>query len=107
MNQAILPIATVENARKVGDRLWFEYHCWESHSSSDATIWYRSHQQVEVLGMGENDGCDIQKQDDRYELGHQLVYRVRFDDGLEWHVFEDELLDSAGEFGRAAPPEQP
>ncbi len=32
--------------RNVGDVVWFEYHCWESPESSDAEIWYRSHQKV-------------------------------------------------------------
>jgi hypothetical protein len=39
--------------------------------------------------------------------GMVLVYQVRFDDGLEWSVFEDELLTSPDEFERADPPRQP
>jgi hypothetical protein len=29
----LLQIPDVENARHVGQRLWFEYHCWEKHSA--------------------------------------------------------------------------
>jgi hypothetical protein len=103
----LLPIAQVEGARKVGDRLWFEYHCWESHQSADAELWYHSQQQVEVLGMVRNDGHDIASQELRYELGHPLVYRVRFDDGCEYDATEDELLDGSSSFCCKPPPEKP
>jgi len=100
----ILPIADVENALKIGDKKLFEYHCNESHESSDADLWYHSHQQVEILGMDENDGVGIYSQDERYECGHPLAYRVRFADGFEHTAMEDELLDSADDYCRPDPP---
>lgn len=103
----LLPIPEgFENTPKVGDRFWFEYHCWESHDSKDAKLWYHSHQQCEVLGMIPNAGvdCDIRSQIERFEIGHQIVYRCRFDDGFEWDVFEDELLDDKSDFERPDPP---
>lgn len=93
-----------ENERRVGDRLWFEYHCNESLESPDAPAWLRSHQQVTVLRMCSCDGVGVISEEERYENGMLLLYRVKFDDGLEWDVFEDELLDSQGEFQRPAPP---
>lgn len=99
----LLPIADVENARKVGDKLWFEYHCNESHDSADAELWYHSHQQCEVLGMVQNDGYDIRSQKIRYDCGHPLCYQVRFDDGLDFCATEDELLNSRDEFFRPDP----
>lgn len=103
-NYPILPIADVENARKVGDRLWFEYHCLESHQSADADLWYHSHQQCEVLGMVINDGYDIWSEAERYDCGHPMCYKVRFDDGFEHTVTEDELLDNQDDFCRPDPP---
>lgn len=103
----ILLTPNVENVRFPGQILWFEYHCLESHQSCDAEIWYRSHQQVEVLGVVDNDGYDVFSQQTRFEQGIQLIYRVRFKDGLEWDVFEDELLDDPGNFQRPAPPKKP
>ena len=93
-----------ENERKPGERLWFEYHCNESLDSPDAPAWLRSHQQCTVLSLNADcDGIGTYSQDERYECGCQLIYRVRFDDGLEWDVFEDELLDSQAEFQRPDP----
>lgn len=100
----LLTIPDVENACRVGQRLWFEYHCWESHQSADAELWYHSHQECTVLGMVECDGADIFKQSDRYESGCIIVYRVRFDDGQEFDACEDELFENRDNFCRPDPP---
>ena len=90
--------------------VWFEYHCWEDHRSADAPIWYRSHQQVLNLGHVGPEGHDpcladeIPTRQERAYEGCPCLYRVRFEDGLEWDVFEDELLDSPEEFTRPDPP---
>jgi len=89
---------------QVGSIFWFEYHCLESAESADAIAWYHSHQKVEVLGVAECDGVNIEKLEDRIEAKCPLVYRVKFQDGLEYDVFEDELLTSPEEFSRPAPP---
>lgn len=93
-----------EHEHEVGQQLWFEYHCWEDDRSSDAEVWYRSHQMCEILSQTDCDGVGIWSQAERYESGHQLLYRVRFQDGLEWDVFEDELLQSRDGFTRPDPP---
>jgi hypothetical protein len=102
--KTLLPIPNVENARAVGQRLWFEYHCWESHESADAELWYHSHQECVVLGLVDCDGQDIYSQEERYYGACTLTYRVRFDDGQEFDAVEDELLDSRDEFTRVDPP---
>ena len=94
-----------------GDKPWFEYHCHEGHDSTDAEVWYRSHQQATVLHESQQtDGYDIRHETtfaDRCEQGMPRVYRVRFQDGLEWDVFEDELLTSRDGFTRPPPPVRP
>jgi hypothetical protein len=89
-----------------GERLWFEYHCTESHESADAPIWLRSHQQVTVLAIKDDESllASVPCWVDRFENACQFLYRVQFNDGLEWDVFEDELLDSPDEFDRPDPP---
>lgn len=94
----------IEHLRPVGSRQWFEYHCNESHDSGDAQVWYRSHQQCEVLRIADCDPVFFTGFRERADAGHQLLYRVRFDDGLEWDVFEDELVDSPADFCRPDPP---
>ena len=68
--------------------IYFEYHCWESEDSSDAELWHHTHQQVEVLQ-------NITLDHDEFKM-----YRVKFNDGFEYDVFEDELLDSPDEYER-------
>jgi hypothetical protein len=97
----------VKDLRRIGGRYWFEYHCWESHKSADAQVWYRSHQQCTVLGFADSEEPGFTTIGERAEAGHCMCYRVRFDDGLEWIVFEDELLDSPDDFQRADPPQTP
>ena len=94
--------------RKTSSRPWFEYHCYEGHDSADAALWYRSHQQVTILSL--NESCDawqagVLTRTERDEAACSMIYRVRFDDGHEADVFEDELLDSITEFCRPNPPQ--
>ena len=85
--------------------MWFEYHCLEDHQSSDAHLWYRSHQQIEVIGIDE---CEPEflkmTEQERYEDGCMLVYRVRFNDGFIGTAWEDELLSNPSEYVRPDPP---
>ncbi len=87
---------------KIGKSFWFEYHCFKSIASSDATLWYHSHQKCIVLEVLEpGNGKTVQE---REENGEPREYRVKFKDGLEYDVFEDELLESETEFYRPNPP---
>ncbi|KKK94784.1 hypothetical protein LCGC14_2679340 [marine sediment metagenome] len=76
------------DSRLARERRQFEYHCYEGEDSCDAELWHHTHQQVEVLskyaGM------------DEAETGR--LYRVRFADGLEYDVWDDELMKSSDEF---------
>lgn len=75
-------------ALATGRRL-FEYHCYEGEDSADAELWRHTHQPVEVLRkIGEPP---------EYET---RMYRVRFADGLEADVFDDELVHDTSEFQR-------
>ena len=86
------------------EQAWFEYHCYEGHDSSDAQAWYRSHQRVTVLH--ENDGeLRFGTMAERGEEGMPVLYTVRFTDGLEYAVFEDELSTSKADWERPDPPE--
>lgn len=87
---------------KIGNKYWFEYHCLESHKSCDSEIWYRSHQQVIVIKIMEL-GFGLTKTE-RLKNGEPRVYKVKFDDGFEYDVFEDELMNSKDEFYRPDPP---
>ena len=95
---------TVEQLARIGARYWFEYHCWESHDSGDADVWYHSHQQCTVLSFADCNPPAFTGFVERGEAGASLLYRVRFDDGLEWDVFEDELMTSRDHFERPDPP---
>lgn len=91
-----------------GEEAFFEYHCWESHESADAELWYRSHQKVTVLGPAEDwEGWDDSGMtfNERCEAGHARGYQVRFEDGFEYEVFEDELMEDRSGFHRPDPPE--
>lgn len=84
--------------------LFFEYHCEESHDSTHAQLWYRSHQKITVLRCTNADIYGDLSFKDRCELGHQLFYTVRFADGYEEDVFEDELMESESSYQRPNPP---
>lgn len=75
-----------------GQHAWFEYHCEQSHQSCDAELWYRSHQQVLVVGVDETGIGETFA--DRLEHGALRVYRIQFDDGYEDSAYEDELFVS-------------
>ena len=80
-----------DDKRLAGGRRWFEYHCWENEESSDAEAWHHTHQRVQVLEKiqdANDEGCEIS------------MYRVRFPDGVEWDVFDDELVSDPSEFYR-------
>ena len=98
---------TVKDLRVFGHTFWFEYHCYEGHDSADAKVWYRSHQQCVVQDFADCDPAAFTTFEERADAGHSIVYRVRFADGLEWDVFEDELLDSRDQFCRSDPPKEP
>ncbi len=100
----MIPLSTTESVRKIGQALYFEYHCLESSLSHDAELWYHSHQRVTVIGFEANDGWDIVKLVDREETGHLIAYSVRFSDGFVGCAIEDELLDSEEEYYRPDPP---
>ena len=69
-------------------RRWFEYHCNESEDSGDAELWHHTHQQVEVLKKTQDGDGDLESR----------MYSVRFPDGFEYSVFDDELVKSPKDF---------
>ena len=75
-----------DDKRLAPSRRWFEYHCYENEKSNDAELWHHTHQYVEVLYRLKNTDA--------------LYYRVKFSDGLEYDVFDDELVASPNEFYR-------
>ncbi len=97
---------TEDGAYQADSVLWFEYHCWESHQSSDAQIWYRSHQLVTVIELHVNDSAGMSRED-RTEQGMPFSYTIRFADGSEWEAFEDELSPSRDSWSRRDPPTEP
>jgi hypothetical protein len=88
----------------VGKEFWFEYHCFESPKSCDAELWYRTHNKVLVLSIVEL-GCGETKLERLLE-GCPRVYRVVFEDGFEYDVFEDELMESKEKFERPDVPKR-
>lgn len=93
-----------------GSTAWYEYHCWESFGSTDASLWLRSHQPVTILGPClDDDGWTLADDNlatltDRLDAGQPRTYRVRFPDGYEATVFEDELLTDRTHATRPDPP---
>lgn len=94
-----------EGLRKIGESVWFEYHCEESPQSQDAELWYRSHQKVTIIAIADNDGMQLSKKE-REDFGQPIVYDVEFKDGFIGTVFEDELLNSKKKFIRPNPPKK-
>jgi len=84
----------IHHFKSFPQEMWFEYHCFESHSSSDADLWYHSHQRCTVLGT-------IRSRSD-FEM-----YAVRFKDGFMHEAGGDELFHSRSEFFRPNPPKPP
>ena len=91
----------LQKDNKVGKYFWFEYHCYESDDSCDEEIWYRSHQKVKILSVSEWSFDNLQ---DRIDDGQPRVYKVMFNDGLKYDVYEDELMNSTEDFYRLNPP---
>ena len=104
----------IEGLRHLGESCLFEYHCFESHESADAQLWYRSHKPVRVLRIAQNDGYDpadasltpTASWNERAEAGTPIVYTVVFADGFKGDAFEDELVDNISEFFRPDPPKE-
>ncbi len=90
--------------RHPSSKVWFEYHCEESHESADARLWYHSHQLVTVLACENDADFGHMTQVERFEGCVPLVYKIQFADGFESAAFEDELLDSENEYQRPPPP---
>jgi hypothetical protein len=82
--------AIKDDKRLARGRRFFEYHCYEGEDSSDAELWHHTHQQVIVLNRESNI--------DEVYVGK--IYRVRFPDGFEYDVCDDELLKSPSEYYR-------
>ncbi|KKM74802.1 hypothetical protein LCGC14_1396650 [marine sediment metagenome] len=83
-----------------GERAYFEYHCYQAHDSADASLWYRSHQPVTVVDVGEDPNDEPTTMAERAESGDPLTYHIKFTDGYEGAAFEDELLTSPRYFER-------
>lgn len=100
-----LQIESVEiDDPRIGKEFWFEYHCNEGEDSPDYPLYLHSHQKCTILyitepGIGETET-------ERYENAAQRLYKVKFNDGFEWSVFEDEILDSPEEYQRPDPPKK-
>jgi GNAT superfamily N-acetyltransferase len=76
-----------------GEAAFFEYHCNRAHDSGDAEVWYRSHQPVTILktvhvGVGRTFSS-------RGNNGEPKIYKVKWNDGFEHDVFEDELFSDS------------
>lgn len=67
---------------------FFEYHCWESESSSDAELWHHTHQKCTVVRRLTPKESDFEG------------YVVRFVDGFESHATADELMNSPKKYER-------
>ena len=80
--------------KEKGKAYFFEYHCTESEKSCDAELWHHTHQKVTILRRLKN----------KVEVDESIgrMYRVKFPDGFEYDVLEEELLDSPRQYTRAA-----
>lgn len=95
-----------------GTRAWFEYHCFESDESSDADLWHRSHQGVTVVRHDPTDHDCVRAEAPTMairgtEYAMPCMYIIRFIDGHEAGVFEDELMTDRADFFRPDPPPRP
>jgi len=96
MRQEDRPDSAWRETWRQGATAHFEYHCWQSHDSADAELWYRSHQPATILKCVERG--EGRRAADRADNGQPRVYRVRFQDGFEGDACEDELLTAANYF---------
>jgi hypothetical protein len=87
---------------EVGKTYWFEYHCFESPSSSDWDLWLHSHQQCTVTKVNHEE--PDMTEEERYEAGMLNHYAIKFKDGFEHEAGEDELYKDKSEFERPDPP---
>ena len=76
-------------------RRWFEYHCYEGEDSADADIWHHTHQPVKVLSKSKGVSCGSS-----WYCDMPRTYDVKFADGFECVVLDDELLADPTEFDR-------
>lgn len=92
-----------------GTKCFFEYHCEESHDSSDAELWYRSRQQVIILECvnPEHYEAGVPLWYRIEENGAPLAYDVLFADGFQGTAMEDELLLSEADYDRGNPLKKP
>lgn len=79
---------------------FFEYHCWESEKSSDATLWHHTHQKAVILRELEGDAPENTTIIERLYDGVPKSYQIQFDDGYIDTAIEDELLTSIVGFVR-------
>ena len=70
----------------IGKKYLFEYHCWESEESSDAELWHHTGQTCIVLS--ELEPAEIIGDTDEVIR----MFKIRFDDGFEYDVFDDEII---------------
>jgi hypothetical protein len=88
-----------------GEVAFFEYHCLESEDSQDVDLWVRSHTKVTILELQVNSSEGMLLAE-REEAAMPFTYQVRFFDGTEGGVWEDELSESADDWYRPDPPER-
>jgi hypothetical protein len=68
----------------IGDSMFFIYRYFESDKTSNVDLWNHTNQPVVVL----------RRLKDKVEVDENTIgrtYHVRFEDGFEYVVFEDEL----------------
>ncbi len=64
-----------------GQKAWFTYKCLKSEESNDVILWHHTNQLVTILKrLTDIDECEVGR-----------MYSVKFNDGLVYDVFEDEL----------------
>jgi hypothetical protein len=66
-----------------GDRVFFEYHCFESEQSCHAKLWHHNCQFAKVarrLGRGEVDEAEVGP-----------MFELQFADGFRHHAMSDEI----------------
>ena len=102
-NLKIESVEEIDDPR-VGKEFWFEYHCNEGEDSRDYPMYLHSHQKCIILSIAEKGIGETEIE--RLENACQRVYHVKFKDGFEWSVFEDEILDSPKEYQRPDPPKK-
>ncbi len=67
------------------ERVFFEYHCLQSEESCDAELWHHTRQRAVVVAVVTYPEVDL-------ELSP--MYVIRFEDGYQYDVFNDEVTKS-------------